>query len=284
MARRTAREAGIMGMLDGKVVFVTGGAAGQGRAHVLRSAAEGASVVSADLHAVDAEANTTLIAEAEALGGRVLATQANVSDQAQLDAAVAAGVAEFGRIDAAIVNAGIYRGKPILDIDEAEWNLVLDVNLTGAMRTIKAVAPTMATVGGGSIVIIASVDGMHPIAGSSGYAASKAAAISLAKNAAIELGHVGIRVNAIAPGYVDTDMLNSQSFYDKLAGGEGLGTRQHLLDYGATKTALRGTSVIAPEEVAKVAVFLNSEYASVVTGTAIPVDAGHLLLPLKKLG
>lgn len=269
-------------MLEGKVVLVTGGAAGQGRAHVLQSVREGARVIAVDIHAEDSDVSTRLADEVGDLGGEVLIVQANVTDQKQLDSAVSRGLKRFGRLDAVIVNAGIYRGGTLVDVTDADWQLVLDVNLTGALKTIKATAPALIDADGASVVVIASIDGIHPLAGSTAYAVSKAAVISLAKNAAIELGSEGVRVNVIAPGYVDTDMLNSQGFYDRLAGGEGLGTRQHLLDYGATKAALKGASVIPAEEIAKVALFLNSELAASMTGAVLPVDAGHLLLPHAK--
>ncbi|MET4638887.1 SDR family oxidoreductase [Mycetocola sp. 2940] len=268
-----------MGLLDGKVVMVTGAAAGQGRDHVLVSVAAGAKAIAADVHPTDAAAYATLHEEVLQLGGELLCVQADVTDQASLDAAVTAGVARFGRVDAAVLNAGVHRGSPLWETEEDDWSFVLGVNLDGVWKSIKAVAPVMIDQGEGSIVVIASVDGIAPSVGSSAYGVSKAGSISVAQYAAAELGPHGIRVNTIAPGFVDTPMVNSQKFYDFLAGAEGQGTRQHLLDYGATKTALKGVSVLDPKAVANVALFLNSELASVVTGTVIPVDGGNLLLP-----
>lgn len=271
-----------MGLLAGSVVFITGGSAGQGRAHALASAGEGADVVIVDVHPEGDSRYVSLQQEVESLGRRALCLQADVTQRSQLDAAVERAVREFGRLDGVIVNAGIYRSGAIESMDPAQWRLVMGVNLEGAWNTIAATAGAIERSGGGSVVIIASVDGLDPAPASTAYGVSKAGAIALARYAAAELGPSGIRVNAIAPGFVDTEMMSSQRFLDSLAGGEGLGTRQHLLDYASTKTVLRDRQIIAPDEIAKVALFLNSDLASAVTGAVLPVDAGYLLLPHAK--
>jgi NAD(P)-dependent dehydrogenase (short-subunit alcohol dehydrogenase family) len=268
-----------MQMLKDSVVLVTGGMAGQGYAHAIVSAREGADIVIVDVQPLDHEGYGKVQQDIEDLGREAICLQANVADSAELRSAVMAAVERFGRIDKAIVNAGIFRGGPLVDMPEEHWNQVFDVNLTGAWNTIKAVAPQMIERQAGSIVVISSTDGLAPHAGTAGYGISKAGAISLAQYAAAELGEHGIRVNAIAPGFVDTAMVNSQRFLDMLAGEEGAGTHQHLLDYGKTQVVLKGKTVLPAEEIAKVALFLNSDLASSVTGTVIPVDAGHLLLP-----
>lgn len=271
-----------MALLTDAVVLITGGSAGQGRAHALASAREGAHIVVVDVHPEGDPRYTALQDEIAALGRRALCLQADVTQRAELDDAVERALAEFGKLSAVVINAGVYRGGPIAEMDEAQWRFVMGVNIDGAWHTIAATAEAVERSGGGSMVIIASVDGIDPAPSSTAYGVSKAGAIALGRYAAAELGAVGIRVNVIAPGFVDTEMVSSQRFLDTLAGGEGLGTRQHLLDYAGTKTVLRDRQIIAPEEIAKVALFLNSDLASAVTGAVLPVDAGFTLLPHAK--
>lgn len=271
-----------MGMLDDKVVLVTGAAAGQGREHVLYSVRQGARAVAVDICDEDSPQFAELRGLAGAAGGEVLCVRGDVTDAGSMSDAVQRAVARFGKVDCVIANAGVYRGSPLWETPAAEWDFVMGVNLDGVWNTIKAVSAHLIERQSGSIVVIASIDGIDPAAGSAAYGVSKAGALSLTRYAAAELGPHGIRVNAIAPGFVDTEMVNSQRFYDYLAGGEGLGTRQHLLDYGRTKVVLKGASVLPPEDIAKVAAFFNSDLAAAVTGTILPVDAGNLLLPHKQ--
>ncbi|OPX05202.1 mycofactocin-coupled SDR family oxidoreductase [Mycobacterium sp. AT1] len=275
-----------MGILDGRVALVTGAARGQGRAHALTLAREGADVIALDI--VDQietvpfpMARLDDLAETERLvkelGGRVIAMQADVRSQDQLDAAVSRGLSEFGRIDICIANAGIWQLAPIWEMTEQQWCDVVDVNLNGVFRTVRAVARPMIDARRGAIVITGSMNGIEPGMHYAHYSASKAGAIALMKNAALDLAQFGIRCNAICPGIVDTPMLNWQGGYDMFAGHSG-GTREHLLDAARHDHALAGVAAIPAEAMAEAALWLASDAAAYVTGVALPVDAGHLLL------
>lgn len=267
-----------MALLQGKTVLITGGAAGQGRAHAVASAREGANVILVDVADPASGAFDDTIAAVEAHGGSALAIRGNVTSQADLDAAVQAGIDRFGGIDSVIANAGIHRSGLFWEQSEEDWNAVIDVNLNGVWKTVKAVAPHFIERQGGSVVLVSSVDAYDPESESTAYGVSKAAVLGLLKYLAYELAPHGARVNAVAPGFIDTAMVNSQEFYDILAGGQGLGTRQHLVDYVHKFTAMKGVSMLDAIEVANSAVYLNSSLAQYVTGVCIPVDAGHLLV------
>ena len=266
-----------MTLLNDQVVFITGGTGGQGRAHALASAAQGADVVLADVPPVHDEAYADIVREVERLGRRAISVQADVTEQASLDRAVQTALDHFGRIDSVIANAGIWRGGFLWEMPESEWQRVLDVNLSGVWRTLKAVAPSMIEREHGSIVLISSVDAFDAEDESTAYGVSKVGVLGLLKYAAYELGTRGVRVNAIAPGFVDTPMVNTQQWYDALAGGAG-GTRADLIDYAHSFNQLKGVGLLDPSDIADTAVYLNSPLAKHVTGATIPVDAGHLLV------
>ncbi|MCG2622602.1 SDR family oxidoreductase [Arthrobacter sp. I2-34] len=267
-----------MSLLENQTILITGGAAGQGRAHALASAREGADVVVLDVYDEDAPQFIETVRGVEELGRKALAVRADVTSQTALDDAVARGIETFGKIDAAIINAGIHRAGLFWEMEEKDWDAVMAVNLTGAWKTAKAVAPHMIGRQSGSIVLVSSVDAFDPEVDSTAYGVSKTALLGLLKYTANELAPHNVRVNAVAPGFIDTAMVNSQEFYDLLAGEPGKGTRQHLIDYGHQFTAMKGVSMMQPVEVANTVVYLNSPLARYVTGVTIPVDAGHLLV------
>ncbi|MFE0749236.1 mycofactocin-coupled SDR family oxidoreductase [Gordonia sp. NPDC058843] len=275
-----------MGLLDGKTVLITGGARGQGRAHAVTSAREGADVILLDitrrLDSVDyplatADDMAETVRQVEALDHRALSFDADVRDQAQLDDAVAAGIAEFGKIDVLIANAGIWTRAPFWEMSEQMWSDMMDVNLTGVWKSAKAVAPHMIERQSGSIVITSSVNGLRPGMNYSHYVATKHGVIGLMKNIALELAPHGIRCNSINPGAIRTPMTDQQGAYDMFAGHEG-GTADDLIEGGYHFHALKGHTFMPPEVIANTALYLNSELAASVTGVTIPVDAGHLLL------
>jgi SDR family mycofactocin-dependent oxidoreductase len=275
-----------MGLLAGKVVMITGGARGQGRAHAVVSAREGASVVLVDIvdpiedmfypTATEQDMAET-VRQVEALGGSALAVSGDVRSQADLNGAVDAGIERFGQIDGLIANAGIWTMAPFWTMTEERWQQTLDINLSGVWRAAKAVTPHMIERRSGSIVMISSTCGMEPASTMAHYTAAKHGVIGLAKNVAVELAEYGIRCNCVCPGATDSGMTRNQAAWDFYAGGSG-GTVAHMATAGTDYHALDGVAFLAPEEIAKTVLYLNSELAATVTGVAIPVDAGHLLL------
>ena len=276
-----------MSRLQGKVVLVTGAARGQGRAHAVAFAREGAEVIAVDIDAqiesvpygtARAADLAETVAQVEALDRRIVARTADVRDGAALAAAVAEGLETFGHVDTLVANAGIFSQAPFWEMDEQQFRDVLEVNLLGVWRSMSAVAPHMIERRSGSMVLVSSVNGVRGNAGAAHYAASKHGVLGLMRSAALELGPHGIRVNALCPGLVDTPMTNWPGLYDQMAGRPG-GTRDDFeagaLHYGI----LGGRGALGPDAIADAAVWLASDGAYGVTGQAIPVDAGHLALP-----
>ncbi|CCH87707.1 Short-chain dehydrogenase/reductase SDR [Modestobacter italicus] len=275
-----------MGLLDGKVALITGGARGQGRAHALTSAREGADVVLVDIAdqletvpyaMATADDLAETVPQVEALDRRALAVTADVRDQGQLDEAVSRGIAEFGKIDILIANAGIWTQGPFWELSEQSWDEMIGVNLTGVWKSAKAVAPHMIERQSGSIVITSSVNGLEPGANYAHYVAAKHGVIGLMKNIALELAPHGVRCNSINPGAIKTPMTDHQGAWDMFAGHEG-GTEADLIEGGYHFHALKGMTFMPPQVIADTALYLNSDLAAAVTGVTIPVDAGHMLL------
>jgi NAD(P)-dependent dehydrogenase (short-subunit alcohol dehydrogenase family) len=255
----------------------------------LISAQEGADVI-----AFDADTDTTIatvpyelatkedldetVRLVEETGQRALGVTGDVRSQADLDRAVELGLDTFGKIDVLIANAGIVSMASLWDLDDATWQDVLDVNLTGVWRSVKAVLPHMREQGRGSIVMTGSTNAVEPAAEHAHYTAAKHGVIGLMKSVAIEGAEFGIRCNAILPGAVDTAQVRFPQMLDAFAGVPGGGTEEHVKFAGYHYHAL-DESMLEPAATARVALFLNSDLASVITGAAIPVDAGHAVLP-----
>jgi SDR family mycofactocin-dependent oxidoreductase len=276
-----------MGLLDGRVALITGGGRGQGRAHALVSAREGADVVVVDLDGnigsvpyplgtKDDLAET--VRQVEALGRRAIGVVGDVRSQADLDEAVRQAIAEFGKIDILIANAGIVSLGRVWELTDQQWQDMLDVNLTGVWRSVKAVLPHMIERRTGSIVMTSSTNGHEAAAEHAHYTSSKHGVLGLMKNVALEGAEYGIRCNAIMPGAIRSAQTEFQQMLDKYAGHPGEGTPEHMIPAGYHYHALAET-MMEPEVTAKTALYLNSDLASVVTGATIPVDAGHALLP-----
>jgi SDR family mycofactocin-dependent oxidoreductase len=276
-----------MGLLDGKVALITGGSRGQGRAHAVTCAREGADVIIVDITEpttdvpyalATAEDHAETVRQVEALDRRILAIDADVRDQAALDDAVTGGVAGFGHIDILIANAGIWTQAPFWEITDQQWEEMIGVNLTGVWKSAKAVAPHMIERRTGSIVITSSANGIEPGQNYAHYVAAKHGVIGLMKNIALELAPYGIRCNSINPGAIRTPMTDHQGAWDMFAGHEG-GTEAEMIEGGYHYALLRNTTWLEPQAIADTALYLNSHLAANVTGVTIPVDAGHLLIP-----
>ena len=245
-----------MKLLEGKVAIVTGAARGIGKAIALKFAAEGANVAFTDL--VIDENGLATQQEIEALGVKAKGYASNAANFEETHQVVADIVKDFGRVDILVNNAGITKDGLMLRMTEAQWDAVLNVNLKSAFNFIHACAPIMMKQRKGSIINMASVVGVHGNAGQCNYASSKAGMIALAKSIAQELGSRGIRANAIAPGFIITDMTAKLPYEVK--------------EEWCKKIPLRRGGT--PEDVADIATFLASDMSSYVSGQVIQVDGG----------
>jgi 3-oxoacyl-[acyl-carrier protein] reductase len=244
--------------LKDQIAIVTGGSRGIGRAIVTALAKEGAKV--AFVYKGSAEAAKALELEITAAGGAARAYQADVADPAAAERVVEAVLAEWGRVDILVNNAGVIRDKLFLQMDPEDWKAVIDTNLTGSFAFCKAVAKQMAfKQRSGRIINVSSIAAEHVNVGQSNYAASKGAINSLTRVLAVELGRRNVLVNAVAPGFIETDM--SQAVRN-LAGEDNL------------KKLIPVRRLGKPEDIAAVVVFLAGPAAAYITGQVITVDGG----------
>lgn len=276
-----------MGRLDGRVAFITGGARGQGRAIAAKFASEGADIAICDVPArspnlayqtateADPEATVQLI---QSSGQRCIADVVDVRDQEGLSAFAQRVWDTFDRIDIVCANAGIVSWGPTLEMPEHVWQEVLDVNLTGIWKTMKATAPFLIRRGEGSVVITTSTNSVEPLRNIAAYVAAKHGALGLMRVFALELGDFGIRVNAVAPGLVATPMSDNPAVYRNTFGREDV-TREEYIRAGHNWTALKDRNALSASDVADVVIWLASDESRHVTGVEINIDAGHTVLP-----
>jgi 3-oxoacyl-[acyl-carrier protein] reductase len=241
-------------MLKGKTAVVTGGSRGIGAAICREFAGNGADV--ALLYAGNTELAEALAGELSALGVKAKSYCCDVSDAERVAAVFREITADFGGVDILVNNAGVTADKLVMAMRERDFERVLDINLKGAFHTIKQVYPQFVRRRGGKIINISSVAGLMGNAGQANYAASKAGLIGLTKTVARELASRGVCCNAIAPGFIDTDMTSALQEPNKLLGGIPMGR--------AGK----------PEEVARLALFLASDQSDYITGEVIRIDGG----------
>ena len=269
----------LAGKLAGKVAFITGAARGQGRAHAVKLAGEGADIIAVDLcdqiasvpypmaTPDDLAATVKLVEET---GARIVATQADVRDRAALKSALTAGISELGRLDIVIANAGI---APMTG--EHAWQDVLDVNLTGVYHTVDvAMRPLIKQGDGGSVVLTSSVVGLvgvgAPIAGSLGYTVAKHGVVGLMRAYANFLAAWSIRVNSVHPAGVNTPMIDNEFTRSWL---DGLAQAEHG---GPDMSNALPVQTLEAEDIANAVLWLVSDAARYVTGVALPVDAGFV--------
>jgi NAD(P)-dependent dehydrogenase (short-subunit alcohol dehydrogenase family) len=252
-----------MGVVEGKVAIVTGAAEGMGEATVRLFAEAGAKVLAADVNVAAGEATVQRIADA---GGTASFFRADVSNAADVEAMVQAAVERYGRLDCAVNNAGVSPdNEPLSNLSESEWDRVIGVNLKGVALCLKyELRQLLAQGDGGAIVNIASVSGFRPQPNNAAYNASKHGVIGLTKTASLEAAPRGVRVNAVAPGGIDTPMIQ-RAF---------AATGWTEADF-APAISLIENRLGRPDEVAQASLWLCSDLASYVTGVTLPVDAGY---------
>ncbi len=243
-------------MLNGKTALVTGASKGIGRAIALRLAAEGAAV--AVNYNGSAEKAEAVVREIEEAGGKAIAIKCNVADFSETEAMVAETVEKLGRLDILVNNAGITKDGLLMRMSEEDFEKVIDTNLKGAFNCIRHASKYMIKQRCGRIINISSVSGVMGNAGQANYSASKAGIIGLTKSAARELSSRGITVNALAPGFIETDMTDALADKIKAAVTEQIPLKR----FGK------------PEDIANAAAFLSEDAAGYITGQVICIDGG----------
>ena len=278
------------GRLSGKVAVITGAGRGIGRATCVAFAREGALVAGVDLAGraspttdfdqptpEELEETGRLVKQA---GGRWLSIQLDQRDIGALKQAANQVAQAFGGIDVLFANAGIQAFKPLLEMDDADWNDQIDINLTGTANALRAFAPHLVKRGGGRIIVTSSTQGRHGTKTGAAYSASKWGIIGLMKSAALELGSHKITVNAVIPGLIDTKLTRHESRYAQAvdtAGKKPTGNEaedEKTAVEALTKKTPMGVPWIEPEDVAPVVVFLASDEARMVSGATYDVTGG----------
>ena len=244
-----------MARLAGRVAVITGGSQGIGRATAIRFVEEGASVVVAD---VNEERGAAVVEDLEKQGGTVRFVQTDVSHREQAEALAGQVHAAFGRIDILVNNAGITRDARLVKMSAEDFDAVVAVNLKGVFNCTQAVVPSMIEAGYGRILTAASVVGRYGNFGQTNYVAAKAGVVGMTKTWARELGPKGITVNAVAPGFIETDMVAA--------------VPEKVLEMFREKTPLRRLGT--PADIANAYLFLASDEAAFITGAVLSVDGG----------
>ncbi|KAA0120925.1 mycofactocin-coupled SDR family oxidoreductase [Mycolicibacterium sp. P9-22] len=271
------------GRLEGQVAFITGAARGQGRAHAVRLAEEGADIIAVDICAPvetvgypmsSADDLAETVALVEKFGGRAVAFETDVRDFDALTADLKQGVAELGRLDIVVANAGILTMGAAHEQSEEQWSTMLDVNLTGVWHTVKAAIPILIDQGtGGSMILTSSLMGLKGGSWAISYAAAKFGVVGITKSLAIELAPHRIRVNTVHPTNVHTPMLDNDFIIRTLAPDVTDPTWADTSEFLSSMNAWPLPTIEA-QDVSNAVLFLASEESRFVTGISLPIDLG----------
>ena len=277
------------GPLEGRVAFITGAARGQGRAHAVRLAGEGADIIAIDVCEPISDTITYPLGTAadlaetvqavESTGRKVLSRSVDIRDLAALQQVVADGVEQFGRLDIVVANAGVLSWGRIWEMSEEQWNTVIDVNLNGTWKTIRATVPAMIEAGnGGSIIIVSSSAGLKATPGNAHYAASKHGLTSLTNSLALEAGEFGIRVNSIHPYSIDTPMVEKEAMMQLF--GKHPSFIHSFKPFPWRPASQAGAATLqdfmTAEEVSDVVAWLAGDGSATISGSQINVDRGTM--------
>jgi SDR family mycofactocin-dependent oxidoreductase len=274
------------GRVQGKVAFITGAARGQGRSHAIRLAEEGADIIAVDIAGpvtsvtgyplATAEDLAETVKLVEALDRRIVAHKADVRDSGALRAALADGIAQLGRLDIVVANAGIYQISPALELDDAGWQEMIDINLTGIWNTVKAALPHLIAAGGGSVVLTSSVLGLRGQPNSVHYNTAKHGIVGIMRTIASEFAQHRVRVNSVHPTLVNTVMIQNEQVWRLFDPDNPHPTSESAAPFFQTTNALP-VPWVEPVDISNAVLFLASDEARYITGVTLPVDAGALL-------
>ncbi|MGC4963253.1 mycofactocin-coupled SDR family oxidoreductase [Gordonia sp. DT101] len=275
------------GRMEGKVALVTGAARGQGRSHAVRLAEEGADIIAVDIcgpvtrdTSIAPSTPEDLAETVELVKGqnrRIIASEVDVRNYDALKAAVDDGVEQLGRLDVVVANAGIGNGGETLDkTSETDWQDMIDVNLSGVWKSVKAAVPHLQAAGGGSVVLTSSVGGAKAYPNTGHYIAAKHGVIGLMRSFAVELGEQSIRVNSVLPTNVNTPMFMNEGTM-KMFRPDLENPGPEDLKVVAQMMHVLPTGWVEPRDISNAVLFLASDEARFVTGLALAVDAGSLL-------
>ncbi len=269
------------GRMEGKVALVTGAARGQGRSHALRLAREGADIVAVDLcgpiDTIEMYPPSTrddlaeTVRQVEELDRRIVSHVADVRDSSSLGAAVDEGVSQLGKLDVVCANAGVFEISPALEITDAMWRNMIDVNLTGVWNTCRAALPHLVANGGGAIVITSSTAGIKGTPNTVHYTATKHGVVGIMRTLANEFAGNNVRVNTVHPTGVDTDMIMNEKTWGLFSPDDP--TREKAAPAFESLHALP-VSWVEPVDISNAVLWLASDEARFVTGVTLPVDAG----------
>jgi SDR family mycofactocin-dependent oxidoreductase len=275
----------VAGRVQGKVAFITGAARSQGRSHALRLAQEGADVIAVDLcgpvDTIDMYPPATeddlaeTVRQVEALDRRIVATKADVRDAEALRSALDEGVAQLGRLDVVLANAGVFEISPALEITDRAWQDMIDVNLTGVWNTCKVALPHLVDGGrGGAIVLTSSTAGLKGTPNTIHYTAAKHGVVGIMRTLANEFAQHSIRVNSVHPTGVDTVMIQNPKTWGLFDPEEPNPSRESAEPVFRSTNALP-VPWVDPVDISNAILFLVSDEARYVTGVTLPVDAGY---------